>query len=148
MDNSVNVLIRPESCSEWMLRIWSGHKHCCERWVHKWRKDLEHFGVNAVTSDITHVWFGWATASAIHHTEVSLHAHTHTGSQCPSAPIGASVQPLMAINYPASGAKNLTSQVSLCIRPTLHQDSLQDSKAGTLCVCVCVRSLDFVFLHS
>lgn len=43
----------------------------------------------------------------------------------------------MAINYPAGGAKNLTSQMSLCIRPTLRQDSLQDSAAGSVCVSFC-----------
>lgn len=71
----------------------------------------------------------------------------------------------MAINYPAGGAKNLTSQMSLCIRPTLRQDSLQDSAAGSVCVsfcasvvmcfrvlsmwnlrCICVQ-VDFVYQH-
>lgn len=128
MVNSVNVLIWPESSSEWMVESMVRLKYCHVRRVYVCRKDLGNFGINALTSGIVPVWFGWVTLSASHHMEVSLmHAHSHTGSHCPPTPIRASVRPLMAINYPAGGAKNLTSQMSLCIRPTLCQDSLQDS---------------------
>lgn len=92
-----------------------------------------------MTSDTVPVWSGWVTVSSTHHMKVSVMC-IHTGSHCPSSPIRDSAQPLMAINYTAGGAKNLTSQMSLCIRPTLHQDSLQDSQAlwPRMCVCACV----------
>lgn len=67
---------------ECMVKNMFRHEYCHVRRVCKWRKDLGIFGINALTSALAHVWFGWVTVSTRRHMEVSvMHAHAHEHTQ-------------------------------------------------------------------
>lgn len=109
MVNSVNVLLRSE-VREWS-KIWLRYNSCHLRYV-------SDFWDNAMTRLI---WLSYTWKMYI-----------QTLSKCPPTLIRNHTRPLTVINYSAGSAKDLTSEMSLCIMPKSNITGL----CGNVCMCV------------